>query len=159
MIYYTIVKQQFGGFCMWSKTRSIILSRIVNFIFISLILLGSLFLPKIVCQYIYFTSKSQSLYFSLLITLYLAVVPCLTLLICLERLLVNIQKDNVFVNRNVTLLRIISWCCFAVSIIFAVFGFYYLLSLFIAIAAAFFGLILRVIKNIFDQSHCYKNRK
>ncbi len=141
---------------MWSKAQSIILSRIVNFIFIALILTGSLFLPKIVCQYIYFTSKSQSLYISLLVTLYSAVVPCLTLLICLERLLVNIQRDNVFIDHNVTLLRVISWCCFAISLIFAVFGFYYLLSLFIAIAAAFFGLIIRVIKNIFDKAIAIK---
>ena len=43
-------------------------------------------------------------------------------------------------------------CCFAASLIFIYFGFIRYFALFIVVAAAFFGLILRVVKNVFEQA-------
>ena len=44
----------------------------------------------------------------------------------------------------------ISWCCFAVAIIFALLGIAYLFSLIVTVAALFIALILRVLKNVFS---------
>lgn len=78
-------------------------------------------------------------------------------LFSLDRLLANIRKKDVFINRNVKHLRVISWCSFAVSVILFISGVYYLLFLLIAVAAAFFGLILRVVKNVIEQAVAIKN--
>ena len=53
---------------------------------------------------------------------------------------------------NVKLLRILSYCCFSVTLIFIYFSIYTPVSLAIALAAAFMGLILRVLKNVFSQA-------
>jgi len=93
----------------------------------------------------------------LLATIYSCAVPGLIALFSLDRLLANIKKKNVFIEKNVKHLRLISWCSFAVSIILFVSGFYYLLFLLIAVAAAFFGLILRVVKNVIEHAVIIKN--
>jgi hypothetical protein len=76
-------------------------------------------------------------------------VPALVALFSLDRMLAAIRRGEVFTQSNVRILRILSWSCFAaatallagslVSIVFAV----------IALIAAFFGMILRVVKNLF----------
>ncbi len=94
----------------------------------------------------------DSVYLPLLITLYCAAVPAMILIIALDRLLANISRGDAFINRNVMLLRVISYCCFAESVIFIYFGFLRNFAFLVVIAAAFFGLILRVIKNVFEQA-------
>ena len=64
----------------------------------------------------------------------------------------RIAAGEVFVEENVKALRAISWCCFLVAIVFFAFFFYYILGLILAILAAFAGLVLRVVKNVFAQA-------
>jgi len=84
--------------------------------------------------------------------LYLCCIPAMAALICLHILLGNIKKEDVFIEKNVKLLRVISWCCFAAAsiLIFAVQ--YYLLLGLTAIAIGFIGLILRVVKNVIEEA-------
>lgn len=70
----------------------------------------------------------------------------------LIRLLLNIGNDVVFVMQNVSYLRRISWCCFAVASITFVAGFWYVPFLFVAVPAAFVGLMLRVVKNVMHSA-------
>ena len=70
----------------------------------------------------------------------------------LLRLLSNIRKGDVFIPVNCKCLRYISWCCLAAAVPFFVFGFWRFISFAIALAAGFFGLILRVVKNVFEQA-------
>lgn len=93
-----------------------------------------------------------SVYLPLLITLYASVVPSLAILSSLYLLLKNIKRGVVFIARNTRYLRIIGYCCFALSLIFFGFGFYRPLSFAITLAAAFMGLILRVLKNVFAEA-------
>ena len=65
---------------------------------------------------------------------------------------VHSASQRIFVQNNVKLLRILSYCCFAVTVIFIFFGIYTYVSLAIALAAAFMGLILRVLKNVFSKA-------
>ena len=70
----------------------------------------------------------------------------------LNRLISNIRSSKIFVNENTTILRILSWCCYVVGIavtVYSVWEYYYIV---IGAAAAFFGLIIRVLKNVFAQA-------
>ncbi len=72
--------------------------------------------------------------------------------VCLHRLLRNLRRERVFEQENVTLLRAISWLCIAVGVVTLVSGFYYTSFFLVAAAAAFCGLIVRVVKNVFEQA-------
>ena len=91
--------------------------------------------------------------FALYICAYACFVPVMIVLFSLDLLLRNIKKDQVFLRVNVKYLRIISWCCFAIAIIMLC-GWPFISYAFIAIAAAaaFFGLLVRVVKNVIDAA-------
>jgi hypothetical protein len=80
---------------------------------------------------------------------YACCVPALAALFLLDRLLTNIRKGQVFTEENVKALRAISWCCFAEAFILAAAALYFApILLAVSAAVAFFGLILRVVKNV-----------
>ena len=137
---------------MWTKSRSLLLSRIMTALFLSLLTAGAFGLPQLLRLYITFSGKSQLSMRPLSITLWVCVIPAFLALIRLGRMLKNITFGRVFVGDNVSALRTISWCCYLVSLIFFCFTFYYVLGLLLAILAAFMGLILRVLKNVFEQA-------
>lgn len=137
---------------MWNKPRSILLSFILVRVLFLLAVASIFTLPWLVDVYINFSRKNTVISTPLLVTLYSCLVPAFGVLICLDRILLNIRKGLVFVAQNVQYLRILSWCCFAVSLICLLSGYYYVLFLLIGFAAAFFGLILRVLKNVFEQA-------
>jgi len=68
------------------------------------------------------------------------------------KLLFNIKKDKIFISENVKYLRVISWCCFAVALITFVAGIFYIPFLLVAAAAAFVGLMLRIVKNVMQNA-------
>ena len=137
---------------MWNKPRSILLSFILVRVLFLLAVASIFTLPWLVDVYINFSRKDTGISTPLLVTLYSCLVPAFGVLICLDRILLNIRKGLVFVSQNVQYLRILSWCCCVVSLICLLSGYYYVLFLLIGFAAAFFGLILRVLKNVFEQA-------
>jgi hypothetical protein len=70
----------------------------------------------------------------------------------LDRLLANIKKKEVFIVKNVKYLRRISWCCFVVAALLLTGAYSTFLLFLMAVAAAFMGLILRVVKNVIEQA-------
>ena len=94
---------------------------------------GSVFLPLTICLYAAAVCGEVCLWF-------------------LGKLLGNIGKGIVFTAENCQYLRFISWCCFAAAIPFTILGCWRFLSFVIAMAAGFFGLILHVLKNVFDKA-------
>ncbi len=139
---------------MWNKYKSAVLSHFAVQVLMVLTVAAACFIPKFVdiyCRTIepQFVSVTRVW---LMITLYATFPAALLSELCLHNLLVNIKKDAVFVPENVKYMRYISWCCFAVAIIYFVLGFRILLAFAIAAAAALFGLILRVIKNVFTEA-------
>ncbi len=75
----------------------------------------------------------------------------------LLKLLFNIKNGEIFITANVKYLRHISWCCFAVSFITIIGGILYIPFIFISVAAAFVGLLLRVVKNVMQNAVEIKN--
>lgn len=94
----------------------------------------------------------DSIYIPVLITLYLALLAGFFALLALNKLLENIKKSIVFSGVNVQILKLISYFCFAESVIFFYFGFYRPLSFMVSAAAAFFGLLMWVLTNVFEKA-------
>ncbi|WP_206458343.1 DUF2975 domain-containing protein [Anaerovorax sp. IOR16] len=137
---------------MWNAVKSVTLSSICTKLVMGLIVIFGIGAPYFVKHYMAYTGKNPDLIVPLLITIYACCIPALIALYCLNRVLSNIKKDRIFIDKNVQDLRAISWCCFVVAGILLLSGYYYLLFLIVAAAAAFFGLILRVVKNVIEKA-------
>ena len=68
------------------------------------------------------------------------------------QLLQNIRAQLVFDAKNVRLLRQVSWCCVGAGAVCLVSCLYYLPFIAVAIAAGFMALIVRIVKNVFEQA-------
>lgn len=72
-------------------------------------------------------------------------------------LLVRVKKGLVFTDITVSLIRRVSWCCFAVCLLFAFLGIYFQLSFIVAFLGTFLGVCLRVTKNVIAEAVEIKN--
>lgn len=138
---------------MWNSRKSILLSKICTLIFLAAVLIVLITAPWImdwaVHRSISILPEHKPFF---LITIYSGGVLACILLIRLYQLLHNISKEQVFVSKNIFLLRQISWVCYGGGIIAFVSAIYYQPWGFVCVAAAFVGLIIRVIKNIMQQA-------
>lgn len=145
---------------MWTDEKSITLSKVSVWIFIGLLLVVDISGYWLVQWFVGFSRYGvilQAPYPALfLASLYVASVPGYGLLLCLRRLLINIQQGEVFIPQNVSLLRQCSWCCVAAAGVCVASCLYYLPFFLVAIAAAFMALIVRIIKNVFKQAIAMK---
>lgn len=143
---------------MWNDKKSISLSKICVLIF-AVILIGTALSASWLVRWLLDFSRAdlagKETFF--LSTIYSGSIPAAVLLFCLYRLLRYIELGQVFITANVECLRRISWSCFAGAIICFASIPYYFPWIFVAVAAAFMGLIVRVIKNIIAQAVELKN--
>jgi len=143
---------------MWSGAKSIRLSKVFVILFL-MILLVTVFLGPWIVKWFFVFSRAEleGLEPHFLATIYVGSIPAFVLLICLYRLIRRIEADEVFIAPNVNSLRYISWSCFSGALICVISVFYYDPWIFVAVAAAFMGLIVRVVKNVFSQAVELKN--
>ncbi|MGL5042527.1 MAG: DUF2975 domain-containing protein [Culicoidibacterales bacterium] len=142
---------------MWNKNQSLILSKILTMLFGAVLLIILFFAPTIITMIHYrSTSIVEWMYPYFLGTIYSGGIVALILLSLLAKLLDNIGKGKVFIHQNITCLRWISWLCIMGAIITVVSAAYWIIWLLIAIIAAFFALIIRVIKNIMLEATLIK---
>ena len=94
-----------------------------------------------------------------IVPFYLVVPAGYAVLICLDKLLANVKQNKVFDHSSVTLLRIISYCCFYAAAVGMVSYFIIaairtpLESIFIlSLGEGFVGLVVRVVKNVFEKA-------
>lgn len=87
------------------------------------------------------------------IILALAIIACAA--ICM--MLLNIRKGNVFSAKTVSFIRFISWDCILIALVFAVAQYFHPLACIVALAAAFLGLCLRVVKNVIEEAITIKD--
>ena len=97
-------------------------------------------------------SQMDSIFVQFIVIVYLAMVPALVILFLLNRLLTNIRSEHIFTKQNVTILRVISYCCFCIALLSLVMAIWRLLAAVIFAAFVFIGLLLRVLKNVFEQA-------
>ena len=84
---------------------------------------------------------------------YVCAVLAFVMLFSLYRFLRRIEAGEIFTPANVAALRRISWCCVGAAVVCLPAGVgIYLPFAFLAVAAAFMALIVRVLKNAFEQA-------
>lgn len=144
---------------MWNRKRSVKLSIAVCFVFLALLTIGLFLGPFAVKLWftIYRGFSENGVAIKNMITLFAAIfypsaIFAYITLYSLLKLLFNIKKDEIFKDANVKYLRRIYWCCFAVAVITFVGGVLYIPFCCISVAAAFVGLMLRIVKNVMQNA-------
>lgn len=143
---------------MWNKDKSITLSLFCVRLFAVVLVGVCICAPWLFERFtlVRHIVPQQMLSF-FLVTVYTVAVPAAFALWQLHGLLAAIRKEQVFTYTNVTRLRVLSWCCLAAGIICLASVLYYAPFLALAAAAAFMALILRVVKNVFEQAVALKD--
>lgn len=137
----------------WSKNKSIVLSKICIFGMLILCIFLFLFAHRLFLLRNFYNDifmLSMRRYFT--ISTYCLLPPAFTALYFLYRLLDNISRSEVFTERNIFYMRVLSWSCFLAALICLLSAFYYRPFFLLAFGAGFMGMILRVVKNVFAQA-------
>ena len=157
---------------MWSKEKSVKLTHVMVRIFyliLTVVAAASIIIPITVSDY-----GPLAFY---IVPFYISGPVGYIALVCLDKLLINIKKGIVFDNKNVQLLRIFSWLCFLVSMVTFLFvavvilrmyldtvgainvtfitiadWYYSIFAFCVAVAELFVGVVVRVVKNIFEAA-------
>ena len=144
---------------MWNSKKSVKLSIVVCFILSAVLVLLAIFGPMVFK--IYMTAyrgflpdgeAMRHLSQTFAWCFYTSAVFAGVILYSLLKLLFNIKGGQVFINQNATLLRVVSWCCFAISVITFIGAFFYMPFGFVALAGGFVGMMLRVLKNVMQSA-------
>jgi len=97
-------------------------------------------------------SNEFSFYIITFISYILGILALLTLF-CMLKFIVNLENDLVFVPQNIKWLRFISYGCLSAGLLLIIATVvYHKLFLVLSLAALFMMLIVRVIKNAFEQA-------
>lgn len=141
---------------MWNKTKSLFLSRILTVSAAAVFLLLAFFIPAL-SEYYEEVSEPVGLimsgvFFPLCVGLYITDMLGLYALWQLNGLLNNINKNEVFIEKNTHYLRRISWSCIFAAIAFAVIGVWRFIFFMPALLACMIGLVMRVLKNVFEKA-------
>ncbi len=143
-----------------SNERSILYSKIIIVVFGILLLLVDLRGPWVIR---YLLELSPANYFGnvahtlMLVYLYLCNIPAYIVLAQLFLLLKRITKGEIFTVINIKCFRVVSWCCLIVGVITLPFILIWPLLSVVALAAGLVGLILRIVKNVFEQAVSMKD--
>lgn len=136
----------------WSKNSSVRLSQICVAVFALLLLALDVGCYRFVGWFIGLRAMSWQSGVLMMVTIYVCSVFGWLVLVRLWQLLRNIRDTRVFVRENVRILRIVSWCCAVVGAICLLSAFYYLPFGLVGVAALFMALIVRIVKNVFQQA-------
>ena len=136
----------------WTKDKSVKLSLVCVWIFAVLLLITDIFVPKIAsellgCFVSFFNMKTLFIFL-----LYLGSVFGWICLWNLRALLKNLQNGEVFTADNIAIMRRVSWCCAWAAIVSLALSLYSLIFFVLAVASAFMMVVVRVVKNAFQQA-------
>lgn len=143
----------------WDKDKSILLSRVCIVIFGALLAVADIGSYWLVSWFMWVSHTLSGLKdgILLMITIYSCSIFAWILLVNLWKLLTNIQQGMVFEMTSVKYLRIAAWCCAGVCFICFLSTIYYTPFILISVAAGFMALIVRIIKNVFEQAISMKD--
>ena len=141
---------------MWTKDLSIRLSVFFTRLFLVLLAVALFTAPRLVSWFMILAGGRPVFVGRICAAFYCCAPPAAVLLWSLDRLLAGIARGEVFTAGNIALLRRCSWCCMAVAAVCLVCSVTLFWFLLVTVAAAFIGLILRVVKNVFQQALAIK---
>ena len=141
---------------MWTKTKSLLLSRILTVVVAAVFVLVAFVLPLMVEFYDMISEPigliKGEIFIPFCIGLYIAIALALVALFFMHKLLDNISSEIVFDNANTKCLRIISWCCILAALDFFILCLWRYIFVMPAVIVMMLGLMMRVLKNVFDKA-------
>ncbi len=141
---------------MWNKNKSLFLSRTLTYIGAVITLVVMVVTPDIASWYDTYIEPYGLIKGSIMVpfslTIYFCGVMIIGITVSLYRLLTNIKNDRVFVKENTKCLRRISWECMFSGLALVIFGLWRYFFFGFAFAFVFMGLIMRVLKNVFEKA-------
>lgn len=137
---------------MTKEKRSIAITSVLIKVAIVLCTAALFLMPYAAKMYEQISFQRDNVTVPLLITFYVCAAFGFVILFVLNKLIKNIGSEKVFIDENVKLLKILSYCCLAIAVVTLIFARFRILVFVITFAAAFIGLILRVIKNCFTEA-------
>ena len=141
----------------WNTNKSLFLSRLCTAGFALLLAGMDLGCPWLVRGYVRLRGMTDAAGSAMIVTLYLGSVFAWPLLWHLWRLLGNLKREEIFTEENVAHLRAVSWCCAGGALVCLGGTRWYLPFLVVGLAAAFMSLIVRTVKNVFNQAVAMKS--
>ncbi len=141
----------------WDKDRSVTLSRVCVAVFALCLLALDVGCWRLAQWYADYRFARRQNGYLLMTSIYLGSMFAWVCLWELWRLLANIKRGEMFTAENVRRLRIVSWCCVGAAAVCAFSALYYLPFAFVAVAAGFMALIVRIVKNAFAQALAMKD--
>ena len=136
---------------MQRKNRTLTLSLAFTTIFAIALAILTLFAPWIV-EFLCVLFHRDHLIKFLTVVTYLAVPAGWGAIIILYKILLNVDKGNVFEEENVKYLSILSWLCIYVGLLSGFASHKFVMFVIVSIAALFIGLIVRVVRNIIEEA-------
>lgn len=137
---------------MWTKSKSMMLTRVAVILFMIVLTVGAILLPLLLQWYIENRGTPEENFLPMLILGWLCVPPAFAALFCMHKLLKNIRHEQIFTGKNVRLFRILSWCCFLAALPLLFYGFLNMITIFFSAILAFIALLLRVAKNMLETA-------
>lgn len=141
----------------WDKDKSILLSQICTAVFAALLLALDIGCYWAVSWFVLLRGLERGRVWYFIATVYSCSVFAWLLLWNLWGLLGSIRRGEIFTPENVRRLRAVSWCCMGAALLCMLSASYYPSFLLIAVAAGFMCLIVRVVKNVFQQAIAMKS--
>ena len=141
----------------WSKDKSAMLSRFCVAVFALCLLALDIGAYWFASWFVQVRLMRWQLGVLLMISIYSGSVFAWVCLYRLWQLLANVKRGEVFVDANVRHMRVISWCCVWAAGICLASAAYYPPFIFITVAAGFMALIVRIVKNAFQQAIAMKD--
>lgn len=141
----------------YTPLKSAKLTLIIDYIFCALLSVIMVFAYPVFSWFFSFRGNGDLLCITVLVAFYICCVPAWTALVSIVKLMKNIMAEEVFTEKNVFLIRLLSWCCALVSFVCFIAGFIYMPLWFVTLGAAFMMLILRVLKSVMAKATEMKN--
>lgn len=137
----------------WNNEKSISLTKFFILLFAAVYVLILVFCPRMTKEFVTysFTARGKDVIW-FMATIYTSAAPLGIILWNLYRMICRIGEEQIFSDENVRCLRLISWMCFIVAAICLISTTYYVFYIIFAACAAFMGLLIRVIKNVFVKA-------
>lgn len=137
---------------MYTPLKSAKVTLAISYLFCAILFILMIFAPPIVKYF--FAKKNERI---VMYAFYLCTPAAWTALVCIIRLMKKIIAGEIFTEKNVFSMRLLSWCCAFVSLVCLVAGCNYAPLLTFCLGSAFMTLILRVLKNVMSLATEMKN--
>ena len=141
----------------WNNDKSAVLSRVCVAVFAAFLLALDVGAYRLSAWFAQVRLMHRQLGVLLMVSIYAGSIFAWICLYQLWRLLGNVRRGEVFVPANVRCMRLVSWCCVGAAAVCALSAAYYPPFAFIAVAAGFMALIVRIVKNAFAQAIAMKD--